>query len=552
MAAVLSIACLSTPDAGAQTISWARYAKPCKLAAQQATLVVPAGDYGIFYFGSSQFTACPQQWVAGCTEEPPIYPPPGPSPMDSILACNPNTSGCGKKISAMNEPWVMAIDWDNWHGKSVDALIRATTDPMIGTMLLPLKDHFRQYPDVITDADVLIHLAEVVDAVDRGVAPRPLVVNMSFGRLHEPNDALDATCDEKVCGMGSLGCQLARILGYVTRPDPTRPATVVVASRGNDLLELGPGEFGEVLSVGMTDLTELATDGTVVPSWESPPMYDALMPGGGFCLGLDPVGGAPGSYDAAVPTGSSFSSAFFSGMIAEQLWRNPQGVKGPLAGGPLWTPRSPCPDNGCPFYLNHNGIDLPILSGRGNALIMDIVTGNLSGCGQSPFPTELPVDLVAAGAGPYVYPTLPQLTAGTHRPTPETNGCVPCEGCCQAIPLSAPADKEADPGGKARRPSRAPITIKLTIDMHSGWYLDQELTLQEVYLRVGQELRLADLNESERDLIADGHVNKLKLKGTFYALDMKAQPSLIFVVSRNATPDQWFWKSTPVYLEPAP
>ncbi len=552
-AVLLSIACLPTPDAAAQDISWARYSKPCKPAAQQASLVVPAGDYGVFYFGSSPFTACPQKLVAGCTEEPPIYPPPGPAPMDSMLACDPATSGCNKKFADMNGSWVTVVDWDNWHGKSVDALIRASTDPTIQTMLLPLEDHFPQYKDTITDADVLIHLAELVEAVDRQGTPRPLVVNMSFGRLHEPHDALNSKCDETVCGDGSLSCQLARILKYVTRATPNdKPSTVVVASRGNDVLELGPGEYDEVLSVGITDLTELAADGTVVPAWESPPKSAALMPGGGFCLGLDPIGGPPGSFDNPMPTGSSYSSAIFAGMIAEQLLRDPYNVKPHLDGNPLWTPRSPCPDNGCPFFLNHNGKDFPILSGRGNALIMDIVTGNLSNCGLPAYPTELLADLVAAGAEPYVYPTLPELTVGTHRPTPETNGCVPCGGCCQVFPLSAPADKEADPGGKSRKSSRAPITIRLTIDMHSAWYLDQELTLQEVYLRVGQELRLAVLSQSQRDMIAAGQVNKLKLKGIFYALDMNAQPSLIFVVSHNDDPDQWFWKSTPVYLEPSP
>ncbi len=554
--AVLSIFCLPAPDAGAQSISWARYSKPCKKAAHQASIVARAGNYGVFYFGSAPITGCPRKRVAGCTEEPPIYPPPGPSPMDGSLGC---TSGCGKKFSDMNHPWGLILDWKNWHGKSVDALFRSSTDPAIESMLLPLEDHFPQYKKTITDADVVYHLAELAEAVDRGGIPRPLVLNMSFGRLHESHDALNGKCDQKTCGKGSLGCQLARLLKYLSRSTVDEPGTVVIASRGNDMLELGPGEFEEVISVGMTDLTELADDGTVVQAWESPPKFDALMPGGGFCLKLDDDGDPPDSIESALPTGSSYSAALFSGMIAEQLWLNPQTVRAHLDNGPLWTPRNKCFDDGCPFLLSHSGTDFPILSGNGNARIMEFVTGNLSTCGPSDTMEDLSADLIASGVGPYIYPTLPELTVSTHRQTPDTATCVPCGGCCQSFPFSAPADQKANPGGASRKPAqgsgpgRVPTTISLTIDMHSSWYIyPTELKIEQLYLRVGQELRRVDLNSTALLPIANGEVDKLTLTGTFYTLDMNAQPSLIFVISRVANPDEWFWKSTPVYLEPAP
>ena len=491
-----------------------------------------------------------------------------------VLACNPATSGCNKKLSQVADPWIAIFDWKNWHGISVDALIRTSMNPTIDTLLIALESHFPQYPDAITDGDLLIHFAKLVESIDNDDTPHPLVVNLSFGRLHEPGDALDATCNQMVCGPGALSCQIARLLKYLTRPDPDRPDTVVVAARGNDVLELGPGELKGVVSVGMTDLTEMADGGTVVDPWENPPNADALMPGGHFCLTLEksPQHTPPDTLDSVLPTGSSFSAALFSAMLAEQLLDDPETVKAHLDNGPLWMPRSDCFDDGCPFLLHHDGTDFPILSGRGNARIMEIVTGDVSNCGTQA-PEDLKANLlVVRGSGPYKHLTLPELTARTHRQTPETNGCVPCRGA-GAVPQGAPLAGRSQPaptdlkaivdglphqaglGPKGPKPSRAPTPFSLTIDMHTGWYLDHTQTLRELYLRVGQELRLVQLKEPALKRIADGYVGKLTLNGTFYALDLGAQPSLVFVISRwnpDTQREERFWKSTPVFFTPVP
>ncbi len=543
---------LSTSDTLAQQLSWALYTRDCSEAAATAEHIRPAGDRGVYYFGQRTIQGCPSIRLAGCNDQDVrFYPDPGPTPLEP-LDCDPAQSGCGRQLASMTaEPWIHIVDYLTWHGKSVDAVVRGSTDPRIKTLIAPLESHFQHLGGVV-DADVIFPYADLAEAIDHGNTLPPLVTNMSFGRRHDDTggDARDISCVEQACGPGALSCQIAHLLDHITRARPDGTRTVAVAAHGNDNLALTPSALEDVVSVGMLDLTRLGA-GVALPAWETPAPVDALMPGNGLCVELqtrqDPDG-QPDKIQTPLPGGSSYSAALYTGMIAEQLLHDADAVLDRIDQGPLWSPRRTCSDDSCPFVLDHGGTLFPGLTGNGGERIWETLFDDPADCGVLAG-YSLFARLVSPGIGPYGYPTLPELRS-THRPAPEPNSCVPCAACCQYFPWQQPGTLAATVQGA--RGARTSVTISLEIDLHSTWMIDQDLTLEELYLRLGSETRLIELKAPVLAEIASGNVGFLNVEGAFSNLDMSTQPSLVSVLSWD-DPDgdkERFRRSTPMILRP--
>jgi len=315
-----------------------------------------------------------------------VYPSPGPSPMDSGLACGP-PSGCGKTFSELSsESWVYVVDFADsqglpgWHALSVDLVIRTTSDPSVETLIDPLEPNL--CPDV-TDADVLISLAKLAEAIDHDGVDAPDAINMSFGRQLEEGDATNAECDSEEPCEGGLSCQIAQLMAHIIRPSVEEPRrTIAVAAHGNHREPLFPGALDEVIHAGMLDLTKLARTGVVEPALETPAGSQALMPGNGLCLRL------PGNRDnelheTANPAGSSFSASILTGLLTDAILHYPSEVE-PLLGVGMWTPKEVCDQDGiCTFRLRHShGSTFLSPVGAGSDRLYEATTQDLSNCGE--------------------------------------------------------------------------------------------------------------------------------------------------------------------------
>ncbi len=507
-------------------IFWSLYKKRCPIADARADLVIEAGDYGVFYFKESRFRQC--RWMRRIVgrEWLRYYPTPGPS--REAVPCLAG-AGCDNSLDLVEEPWVAVIDWDNWHGRSVDWVLRGSTQSAVETVLLDLKIVVPGGRGV-TDVEVIARLAEIIQAIDVKDVPVPEVVNMSFGRLRQPDDADDTSCDRR-----RLSCQVARLLGHLARSGataPNRPGTVMVAAAGNHGESLFPGSIQGVVATGALDLQQLALAGDVDFAWETPAGAQALMPGAGICLRQ---GSGDTALEMPLPAGSSFSAAIYSGWLTEALKYSRDLVLDRLQARGLWTPWQSCEAPTCPYYLVQGDVTFPSPSGRASQRVVETVYDNPAFCGTVRG-GRLDPDLLPA-ADPTRGLSLVEWMASEHRPAPEPDPCVPCSLCRDL--------ERQEPGTPGTT-----VTVPLAgdIDLHSAWRMPQNTRLDALYLRLGQEYWLFDLAPSQRKAIAVGDVGFLGIDVTLHNPDLSAQPSLVSLITIDpGTPEEGhFWHATPL------
>ena len=520
---------LLAPSAQAKKLSWALYEDPCNAPGWR----VEAGAYGVFVFDAPLLSSC--YLISSCSETLRVYPTPGPTPLDGSVACLPG-DGCHKGILNATEPWIYILDYFNAHGFMVQSLIQRSTDSRIRTVLEPLEDETPGC-ESINDADVLIKLAELAEAIDHQGTPAPLVINKSFGRKYEDDDARSASCNPsggQNCA-GSLSCQIARLLAHLTRPHPDKRRSVAVAAFGNHSEpDLFPAGLAEVRSAGMLDLTRFAADGTVVAAQETPAGPDALMPGNGHCLRLSREPPPAGEIFEPAPAGSSFSAALFSGMVAALLVDGNKKVQYHLDAGPLWQPYRACTDSSCPFMLRHGSTVFKSPSLAGSHRIHEILKQDIAACGRPNLHlATIEAEAMLAQDDPFLYDSLIDAVGSTHQPAPDCDPCVPCLACCQHA-TDSPVRQIGSRSSGAAAAADGTTTIELTIDLHSGWYFYPgfDLTLLKLYLRVGSELLELEISTPDLNDLATGKVRLIEIHGTVpVVLDWSEQPSLVALLS---------------------
>ncbi len=546
---------------GAQAceVYWALYSDPCKPAAKSAKVIAKAGEYGIYYFSDKELGSCPAKRLAWCKETPPVYPSPGASPMDTGggLACGP-PSGCGKSFSDLSsESWVYVVDFADsqgaagWHALSVDSVIRTSSDPAVETLIDPLDPMLPAHCPDVTDADVLVSLAKLAEAIDKGGIPAPSAVNMSFGRKLEKGDATSAECGLDGPCKGGLSCQIAGLMAHIIRPELEEPRrSLAIAAHGNHREPLFPAALADVIHAGMLDLTLLSRAGLVESAFETPLDPNALMPGNGLCLRL------PGAIDNVVhetanPAGSSFSASLLTGLLTDAILHYPTEVE-PLLDAGMWTPKEVCDQDGvCSFRLRHSsGVTFASPVGAGSDRLYEATTEDLSNCGEAEGMALLAV-LEPAPVDPYVaYNSLVDRVAAVHQTAPNSRPCTPCQGCCPSVPSGDFAGFKSfgSAAGTVDGETATSTWIDWVIDLHNGWYLDFSLTLIDLYMRIGSEVLKLNIEPLDLAHIDWSMYDFLKVSGRVLDPNPGEQPSLIAVVSWTPPmgSPEIFWNSTPV------
>ena len=467
-----------------------------------------------------------------------FYPTPAPS--DLPVSCAPGT-GCHTTLNTVMEPWVAIVDWDNWHGGSVDALIRQATTSGVQTVLFKLESLLAACRPQISDVDVLAHLGALAEHMDDGHAG-PLAVNLSFGRLVDGADP-----ESGGCAPDTLACQLSLLVDHLQRPRPSAPeGPVFLAAAGNHRDYLFPAHLQQVVEVGSLDLTRLRATEEITSSWETPefPVLPwALMPAS-FCVEL---GDPDQPIESVLPTGASFATAFFTAWLTDAMLVDRQRVLDQLTLGPHWTPKRDSFDG--VFQLAHNGTFFPTRSENAAQMLADALHKDPARCtdGEGKF---LFARLVEVTDSPFAHLSVLEWTASEHRPAPEPDPCVPCALCCQAPSQGNLTARQAWRSNKASTTSQ---TLELDIDLSGSWELASGMGLKGLFLRTGGELRRLDLAQPLLDLIAQGNVANLKILGTFTSFDAREQPSLISLLSWTEDEDgqpRLVWDSTPLLLRP--
>ncbi|MCH9648816.1 MAG: S8 family serine peptidase [Deltaproteobacteria bacterium] len=522
--------------------------------------IVQAGDYGEFHFGFEELLGCSGALAQG-HEDVAVYPHPGPAPFD--IDCMVGDA-CATAPDDVVADWVAILDWDNWHGRAVDQVVRSTTDPSIQTVLIPLESRILPSPE-ITDVDFLLSIAGLVDLLDDGLR-RPLMMNMSFGRLHDTTDPVSTSCQPH-----RLSCQISRLLNHLAQPSGSlEPRTTLVAAAGNHRNPLFPAGLEGVVSVGALDLTQYTKDGIAQASWETPVLPgfpEALMPGSALCMSV--VSGGHLETTMA-PSGSSFSSAFFAGWLADAFLWEPAEVRAHLDLGAGWGTEKNCTsDPTCPYALAHEGKLFDSPSGKGGQRMAEVLTQDPRTCGPPSVPiVSIAANLVYAGSSDGSVGTSPLnrlsligLVADQLKPAPLPITCVSCSLCCESsfstdFRSGTEVGEESKPRGGLVSGKSAIVgqtgPVELQVDLHNGWALPDNMELETMYARIPPQLLRLDLNEEELDQIQAGEVSYLDLSGDIQTPDLSSQLSMISVI-RLYDPDSethsYFWNATPLLLQ---
>lgn len=511
------------------------------------------GDYGVFHFRHPQ--SRPGRFSVGRAWGPiaaPLYARrSGSSQAEAESSGQAAPCQYGSCFSLLDEvgpgqPWAAVIDWDDWHGWSVGAALLQTADVPLPAVLFPLDvSRFGSLGQGVTDLQVLEKACSIAEEVDRGGRMPPVVINMSFGRLAQPDEVAGK------CSPSSLGCQLRRVLGHLyRRPGQQGAGTVLVAASGNHRQPLFPAVIKEVVAAGQLDLAAFESQGLQQPSWETPligKQVNALFPGYGLCLGFEfnPATSAEGQGWPA-PAGSSYSAALFSGWLSGALLRGE--VDDPLATD--WTVSADCRRGDCDYMLSQGQRALSF-NPRADQMVRNIFASAPSqGKGQQSRPCPA-VSRSAATlrsqssrpqeglAVPDWLPSVAEVHSRRDRPTPSPYMCIPC------IAVSRPKPPEEVP--PTLLASSQEYGTDLLVNIEDGAPLDPGLTLESVSLLVGQLIYPLDLSAADLDLLAQGAVDSLLLAGLAHVVPEGAQPSLYYLISKDDS-GEVFWSSTPILM----
>lgn len=566
----------ATPSpVAAGEVSWCRLPRTGSLPAPGAGIRLYCGGHGVVDLapGDAEVTAepasCPK-WNRA-TEVPPLYPSygnPGPFPPPvptapvplplqrlgpSVVAApapGPSASSgpcsggsCFAPLSQIgpHQPWVAVIDWNDEHGWDVGALLHRSLDaPAVPLALFPLVGDPRLIPysaDGVSDVHVLAKLCEVAEAVYSGQVGRPVALNLSFGRNFRP--VLDG--DRTACPARTLGCQIDEVFRGLTRTQSGQTGSVIVAAAGNYRKLQFPAALHGVVVAGGLDITAFESSGASRPTWETP-WY------GGQAMGLFPASGycieEPGRLPAALPPGSSFSAALFSGWLTSLIQRGT--VIPPVTAG-AWGIQP-----GTLSLLHGSSVVAQAHPGIAG-LLKPVLGSSKTACGSIPA-ADAPAAAVKVAAAGSAHLPLPQtsfldMMGLLSTPTPNADPCIPCIAI-----LSEPPQAFAPiPGGPWTRAVSSAVLdvaandLRIDLSVAGSSPFPANLQLVEVYLRIGGRTWPLELDAELLAGLQSGGVKSLQVADVgAAALQSGTQPSLLFVLEEPGGPP--FWSAIPILL----
>ena len=491
---------------------WALVDKSCS--GVVSALEVPCGSVGVYHFVGVRVPSGCEVYASG-EEDPPWYPPPFHlDPFSDV----PDPEPIGPVEDLTDESnWVAVIDFLGPHGESTSWLVNTVSGPEVETDLSVLDDaELAPLGTRVNDFHVLAKLCRIAEMVDEDGAAAPLVINMSFGRRVRPNEPLssaDCQSDE-----GSLAsCQIVELVDHLSGR-----GSRLIAAAGNHRQTLYPAVLDQVLPAAMLDLDAFLPgdqgdqgdqdepDRVVQPVWESDSTVRALFPGNSLCL----------KETWAAPAGSSYSSAMFSGWIADVLWRGAQIDEWDKSDEwePQWDSRRGC------YLLARNGRAFPWCNTEVQHLFDGLEGGNEDGCWAG---VETDVIAPDADSGKF-QPDQPSYDAWTaeFHPTPESDPCVPCIG--------------------------RTMNADIELDLSQSPSLPESTFLDAVYFRSGNEFYALQLSRDDLGKIADGHVGTLIVPGMAGLMETA---SLWYLLKQSdgatcETLNTCYWSSTPIRFLP--
>jgi hypothetical protein len=503
---------------------WSLYESTCSGGA--AEVEITCGSYGRFLVGTTQAPPC--EPIVTSSEPIPGYPPHhtvhvfpidakrlkeitprrAPTPQSFTTSKSGATKlagGTGGASPAPLDRWIAVIDFDSAHGESTTWLAGRVAGPSVTAALAPLDEPALQPLGPVNDLHLLARLCELVEIVESGALPPPTTINMSFGRLKRDSDPTSTDCPVQ-----SSACQVAQLVHRLK----VRGSTFVAAA-GNHGAELFPASLEEVTSAGMLDANAFVRGAAIRPAWETPPTADAWIPGNALCL-----------RGWSAPAGSSYSSAMLAGWLVEALG-HPDVLAGLPSGSmaPAWNATKGC------WSLGQGGQSTPWCNGAITSIFLGL-TGAV--------PTQCPTTFAeptaeAPSYGRTITPSpLPSIdTYGdpTH-PTPESDPCVPCTG---VLVVGGTDDGE------------------LHLDLSHSGPLPDDITFDEVDLRVGDQFHPLDLTEEQLQLLRTGGLATLVVPDAGLLIPPGASLSLWYRMSGGGAPHCeegtiCFWSSTPLLL----
>lgn len=569
---ILTVLWLASGPALADPLEWILVDSTCTPPSE--AFQVACGSFGTFAFGSGVRTACED--ATGNLETPKVYPRPGilvetdstPPATETEIPLTSNQGGLSQASARSREddlvpcadgsclsspggptgdqPWIPIIDWGDWHGWTTAWTVQRLSRLPVHLFALDAPNVTQALGTGVGDAHVLAALCGVLEAFEgTSSVPAPPLVNMSFGRLPETSEADGGdSCDPDL-----LTCQLRRVLDHLERG-----RSLPVASAGNHGQTLFPASYQSVLSVGSLDLSAFSHTGEAVPSWESPPEVDALLPSSGLCLknSSEP----PSLWPA--PAGSSYSSALLSGWLGPILQDG--GVSDPLER--LWAPRW-SDDKDC--YLL--GDALQTCNQEANLALGRILGKVPNNCWTQEI--QEPSLIVGEVGEPIVgIPTelksLDQwILAGQgvsgHHPAPQSQFCVPCVTSSGDYSIGrGPGEALSNIASSAS--DNAPVNNNsLVLDLSaSAVGPGTEYSLFALLLRVDELLYPLLLRGREPigqlEHLATGGYESLVLPLSLGLFREDRQSSLVYAFCleggsiENASLEECFWTSTPILL----
>ncbi len=492
--------------AATSDVDWSLHGRACAETVV-ADLSVACGDLGVLSFGVRSAGDCSA--VSRGVETPPLYPLP-------LATAERSGSAGGREMTRVpvpdSRPWAAVVDWSNWHGRSVRALVEAMSLRRVEPVLYALDDPgLGALGDEIGDAHVLATLCRVAE--DAALRQEPLLtVNLSFGRLATPADPRGAS--DCAAGGPTLGCQIAAVLGHLT----DRGAAVMAAA-GNHQDLLFPASLDETLAAGAIDLFHYGAGHSPQPQWESPAQSDALVPGHGLCL------------DGQVaPAGSSYASALFAGWYSMLAAREPALHASAGRWLPVWSEADGC------FLLARDGEAIRECNPSLREVLAGLTQGGPeSGCWEDAGADGRPLLTLVPGPRitPPDVPSFDEWAAGTQHPAPESDPCIPCVGF---RPLRESRDIE--------------VSISAAVGIDAGFYLDR------LFLRSGDGFYpLNPTDPGDLEAFVRGAAGGLVLRGLDALPEIDSQPSLAYLVKTERDADcsipgtgLCFWTTTPLMI----